>query len=427
MQIVRAIPLALSTNNMLQGKHSTYGLLLHIGEQLLETRYGDFQVHVFQNLYTRTYALAVCLGDIQTPEPLFARIHSACITSEAFGSCDCDCAEQLELALGRIAEVGRGVIFYLMQEGRGAGYAAKARDRMLVQASRHRVNTFEAYKTLGLDPDHRRYHEVVLALQLLGVRAPIRLLTNNPEKTRALEELGITVETAERIQREASPFNVHYLSSKRRVGHSLARSMLVKKEAELPEPVLAFEPMPLEGAPHLIRMASYLLPIRVSPEGQLAWFRAHVYIDLLAGCERVVLTYGQSAEGSRQVPLVRIQSESLFERFPLRNGVNKPQWKRIVAEMVQHGHGVAVFPSADGDDALLTASLLGPRFQVDPLAASRLADEAIFVILAHHIPGKELIPAFTSFDEDNTRRYLVDAFERHGFSLSAPILFKIAS
>ncbi|QRK04697.1 GTP cyclohydrolase II [Archangium violaceum] len=412
---------------MLKGKHPTYGLLLHVGEQLLETRYGDFQVHVFQNLYTRTYSLAVCLGDIQTSEPLVARIHSACITSEAFGSCDCDCAEQLELALGRIAEVGRGIIFYLMQEGRGAGYAAKARDRMLVQASRDTVTTFEAYKTLGLDPDYRRYHEVALALQLLGVRAPIRLLTNNPEKTRALEELGITVEVAERIQREASPFNVHYLSSKRRVGHSLARGMLVKKGAELPEPVLPFDPTPLEGAPHLIRMASYLLPLHVGPESQLAWFRAHVYFDLLAGCERVVLTYGKSAEGSRRVPLVRIQSESLLERFPLRNGVNKPQWKRVVAEMVQHGYGVALFPSADGDAAMLTASTLGARLQVEPLTASRLADETLFVLLAHHVPGKVLIPAFTSLDEDDIRRDLVGAFERHGFSLEAPTLFKIAS
>ncbi len=78
-------------------------------------------MHVFRNLHTRAYALAICRGDIRTSAPLLARVHSACVTSEAFGGCDCDCAEQLEQALARIAEAGRGVVFYLMQEGRGAG------------------------------------------------------------------------------------------------------------------------------------------------------------------------------------------------------------------------------------------------------------------------------------------------------------------
>ncbi|MDC0714776.1 GTP cyclohydrolase II [Stigmatella sp. ncwal1] len=407
---------------MTKGKHSTYGLLLHVGEQPLDTRYGDFRAHVFQNLGTRTYVLAVCRGDIQTPAPLLARIHSACITSEAFGGCDCDCAEQLHLALERIADAGRGVLFYLMQEGRGAGYAAKARDRMLVQASSHKVSTFEAYKTLGFDPDPRRYHEVALALEILGVRAPVRLLTNNPEKTRALKKLGIEVEAAEQIQREASPFNVHYLSSKRRDGHALASGLLAEKEAVLPEPVLSFEPAPLKAAPYLIQMASYLLPVRVSAEGPRAWFRVHVYFDLLAGCERVVLTYGQPLEDSRRVPLVRIQRESLFERFPIRNGVTQPQWKTAVAEMVQHGHGIALFPSADGDTAMLAALTLGPQSPGERLAASCLTDEALFVLLAHHVPGKALTPIFTSLDEEGARRTLADAFNRHGF-----LLFKSAS
>ncbi|NMO17240.1 GTP cyclohydrolase II [Pyxidicoccus fallax] len=408
-------------------QHATHGLLLRLGEQRLETRHGDFQVHVFQNLSTRTYALAVCRGDLQAPEPLLARVHSACITSEAFGGCDCDCAEQLDLALERIAGAGRGIVFYLMQEGRGAGYAAKARDRMLVQASRQRLTTFEAYQSLGLESDHRRYHEVGLALRLLGVSAPLRLLTNNPEKTRALQEQGLVVEAAERVQREASAFNVHYLSSKRRVGHALASGLLKQKEAELPERVSSFEPAPLETAPYLLRMASYLLPIRVGPESALAWFRAHVYFDLLAGRERVVLTYGQSGEGLRRVPLVRIQRESLLERFPLRHGLYKPQWKRTVAEMVRHGHGVVVFPSADGDEAMLVASTLGPQVRPEQRAASRFTDEALFVLLAHHVPGRAVTPAFTSLDEDGARRVMNDALARHGFSLTSPSVFKIAS
>lgn len=410
-----------------QLQHATHGLLLRLGEQRLETRHGDFQVHVFQNLSTRAYTLAVCRGDLQTPEPLLARVHSACITSEAFGGCDCDCAEQLDLALGRIAEAGRGVVFYLMQEGRGAGYAAKARDRMLVQASRQTVTTFEAYRALGLEPDHRRYHEVGLALRLMGVSAPLRLLTNNPEKTRALREQGLVVEAAERIQREASAFNVHYLSSKRRVGHALARGLLNQKEAELPEQISSFEPAPLEAAPYLVRMASYLLPIRVGPESALAWFRTHVYFDLLAGCERVVLTYGQAGEGLRRVPLVRIQRESLLERFPLRHGLYKPQWKRTLAEMVRHGHGVVVCPSADGDAAMLVASALGPQARPEQWAASRCTDEALFVLLAHHAPGRTVTPVFTSLDEDGTHGVMNEALERHGFSLTPPSVLEVVS
>ncbi|EAU64615.1 GTP cyclohydrolase-2 [Stigmatella aurantiaca DW4/3-1] len=355
------------------------------------------------------------------------RIHSACITSEAFGGCDCDCAEQLELALERIAEAGRGAVFYLMQEGRGAGYAAKARDRMLVQASCDTVSTFEAYRMLGLEPDSRRYHEVALALGLLKVRAPVRLLTNNPEKTRALKTLGIEVEAAERIQREANPFNVHYLSSKRREGHALASGLLAKRAVELPEPVLSFEPAPLKAAPYLIRMASYLLPIRVSAEASRAWFRAHVYFDLLASCERVVLTYGPLAEDSLRVPLVRIQRESLFERFPVRNGVHKSQWKWAVAEMVQHGHGIALFPSADGDDAVLAASALGAQSPGGRLAEARVTDEALLMLLEHHAPGKAVMPLFTHLDDDGARRTTVDAFKRHGFLLTEPMLFKSAS
>ena len=404
---------------------STHGLLLHIGEQTLETRYGGFQVHVFRNLHTRAYALAICRGDIRTAAPLLARVHSACVTSEAFGGCDCDCAEQLEQALARIAEAGRGVVFYLMQEGRGAGYAAKARDRMIVQASRQTVTTFEAYRELGLDPDYRDYTEVASALHLLGVRAALRLLTNNPEKTRALHGLGIAVDVVERIQREASPFNVHYLAAKRGAGHSLASGLLASTGVALPEAVVSFDPTPLEGASYLIRMASYLLPLRASPDGEIAWFRVHVYFDLLAGCERVVLTYGQATKDALPAPLVRLQRESLFERFPLQRGVNKRQWQRTVTAMVRHRSGVAVFPSADGHDEMLAASALGAHPPLDQAPAARLTEEALFVLLKHHVPGKVLTPVFTSLDDDGARRSVSEKLERHGFLQNQPTVLDI--
>ena len=141
-------------------RHGIAGQMLSRGVVPLDTVHGDFAAHVFQNVATGRFAFAVAHGDVRGEQPLLARIHSSCVTSETFGGCDCDCVDQLELALQRIVDAGRGVVFYLMQEGRGAGFAAKARDRMIVQASRNRLTTFEAYERMGLVRDHRRYDEV---------------------------------------------------------------------------------------------------------------------------------------------------------------------------------------------------------------------------------------------------------------------------
>ena len=108
------------------------GLLVSLGEEPLATRHGDFVAHRFLDCSTGEPTLAVTLGDVGADEPLLARVHSSCVTSEALGACDCDCAEQLDAALGQVARRGRGILFYLMQEGRGAGFVAKALDRMLV-------------------------------------------------------------------------------------------------------------------------------------------------------------------------------------------------------------------------------------------------------------------------------------------------------
>src|SRR5215468_10688416 len=150
------------------------GSLLALDERPLNTVHGRFRAHRFHNLSTGQPAVAVATGDITGRSPLLARVHSSCITSEAFGACDCDCAEQLDAAIAQIAHGGRGALFYLMQEGRGAGFVAKALDRMLVQASGNRLTTFEAYAQLGLPDDQRSYGEVAAMVRLLGVTAPLR-------------------------------------------------------------------------------------------------------------------------------------------------------------------------------------------------------------------------------------------------------------
>src|SRR5262245_22668783 len=199
----------------------SFGSLLELRSGALETEHGRFVAHFFQNLSTRRPALVLTRGDVASNAPLLARVHSACVTSESLCGCDCDCATQLDAALERIAQEGRGALFYLLQEGRGAGIAAKARDRMIVQSSDHQITTFEAYDLMGLGRDLRRYEEVAFACQLLRIAAPLRLLTNNPEKRAAIEAEGITVAETLALEAGACAESAHYLASKSRTGHAL--------------------------------------------------------------------------------------------------------------------------------------------------------------------------------------------------------------
>jgi 3,4-dihydroxy 2-butanone 4-phosphate synthase/GTP cyclohydrolase II len=315
------------------------GTLIALGAEPLATRYGDFAVHRFHDWAAGTPALAVTLGDVGAPEPLLARVHSSCITSEAFGACDCDCAEQLDAALAHVARRGRGAVFYLFQEGRGAGFVAKALDRMLVQASGNRLTTFEAYAQLGLADDQRTYGDVAAMTRLLGATAPLRLLSNNPDKLAALRAAGAAVAGHEPIQIEPQAFSQHYLEAKARAGHTVAATDQVDPAA-LPEAVVVVPPAALPEAPRFVRVATYLLPVRA-----VGWFRLHAYVDTTARRERVVLTHGRGGDDV----LVRLQRETLLDRFPLRTPRFRRAWDDAARRIVAHGRGVVVFAEA-GDD-----------------------------------------------------------------------------
>lgn len=359
--------------------HRAHGMLLHLESATLPTIHGDFTVHRFQNFFTRNEVLAVAQGNLQSPEPLLARVHSSCVTSESYGSRDCDCAEQLEAALAHIARAGRGVVFYLMQEGRGAGFTAKARDRMIVQASRDAITTFDAYERMGLGRDHRVYDEVASLRHLLGVTAPLRVLTNNPDKLAALATEGIAIDGSVPLQHAPSPFNLHYLAAKSRSGHTLNGTDGDTHGAELPEPVQYFEPYALPDAPHLVYTASYLMPLLVHGDRSGPhWFRLHAYFDLATSRERVVLTYGAT---SGRVPLVRVQREALVERFPLRGGgLAKREWHATIRAMVDHGTGCVVFGALDDVSAWLLAH--HARVRARPLLTSNDPVDANAAVVA---------------------------------------------
>ena len=108
-----------------------YGTTLFIAKCQLETRFGLFRAYIFQDIIDKHYIVALAHGNITSAKTLYTRLHSSCITSETLRGCDCDCVQQLEGAFKVIAEKGDGILFYLMQEGRGVGYVGKARDRML--------------------------------------------------------------------------------------------------------------------------------------------------------------------------------------------------------------------------------------------------------------------------------------------------------
>src|SRR5438132_2563010 len=161
-------------------------------------------------------ALALVMGDVHSTTPL-VRIHSQCLTGDVFGSLRCDCRQQLEMALAMIADQGAGVLIYEHQEGRGIGLMAKLRAYALQDEG---LDTVEANRALGFKDDARDFGLSVAILRELGLDR-VRLLTNNPNKVRALTDGGIA---AEQLSCEAAP-NSHSLAylrtKKEKMGHAL--------------------------------------------------------------------------------------------------------------------------------------------------------------------------------------------------------------
>jgi GTP cyclohydrolase II len=159
--------------------------------------------------------VALVMGDIHSAPPV-VRIHSQCLTGDVFGSLRCDCRLQLELALGRIAKEGAGILLYEAQEGRGIGLMPKLKAYELQD---HGLDTVEANVELGYAADCREYELPGEVLKLLGVDK-VRLITNNPEKVAALESAGISV--VERISAEVEPqdtFADYVRTKQEKMGH----------------------------------------------------------------------------------------------------------------------------------------------------------------------------------------------------------------
>lgn len=190
----------------------------YIESSKLPTSMGIFEMHGFEDTETNKEHVVLSMGQIGSDEPVLARIHSECLTGDALFSLRCDCGAQLQAAMHRIAVEGRGVIFYLRQEGRGIGLLNKIRAYNLQDKG---ADTVEANEQLGFGADMRDYSILKPMLEHLDI-TEIRLMTNNPRKVKALQELGINV--IERVAHESgrNPHNVKYLETKKgKLGHLL--------------------------------------------------------------------------------------------------------------------------------------------------------------------------------------------------------------
>jgi 3,4-dihydroxy 2-butanone 4-phosphate synthase/GTP cyclohydrolase II len=193
-------------------------LVQRVAEAKLPTPFGEFKVIAYRSSTDPDEHLALVMGDVNTEEPVLVRVHSQCLTGDVFHSLRCDCGEQIEMAMKRIAEEGRGVVLYMRQEGRGIGIHNKIKAYALQDEG---MDTVEANVELGFKPDQRDYGIGAQILADLGIRK-MRLMTNNPKKMSGLESYGLTITEQLPITTQPNPHNRRYLKTKqKKLGHLL--------------------------------------------------------------------------------------------------------------------------------------------------------------------------------------------------------------
>jgi 3,4-dihydroxy 2-butanone 4-phosphate synthase / GTP cyclohydrolase II len=205
--------------DLIQYRMRTERLVKRTAHAALPTEHGAFRIYAYDNQLDQQTHVALVRGDIGDGKDVLVRVHSKCLTGDVFHSARCDCGAQLDAAMSRIAEEGRGVLLYLNQEGRGIGLSNKIRAYELQDQG---LDTVEANERLGFKPDQRDYGIGAQILGDLGVKT-MRLLTNNPRKFVGLQGYGLAVSEAVPLEIPANESTRKYLKAKKdKLGHRLS-------------------------------------------------------------------------------------------------------------------------------------------------------------------------------------------------------------